>query len=84
LCSGVPLMVHPSRTFEHAATPPKDTRIMTVDHLPQLRDAFLAFCVAVAQLPSFGTTKDIASLLVAYRLVPDSFIQTYTTNPVVR
>lgn len=83
-CSAEPLMVHPASAFEHAATPPPGTRIMTKDKLPLFRDAFIKYCIGVSRLAAFGQPKELASLLTVHQLVPDALVASYSVAPTVR
>ena len=78
-CSGTPVMIHPSSVFERASTPPPNTRVMTSTDLPRFKEAFLTFCVAVSRLNQFGSAKEVAPLLSAHHLLPDSILASYTT-----
>jgi hypothetical protein len=83
-CSAVPLMVHPASAFEHAATPPPGTRILTKDKLTLFRDAFLKYCIGVSRLAASSQPRDLASLLTVHQLVPDALIASYSVAPMVR
>jgi hypothetical protein len=80
-CSATPLMIHPSNVFEHAATPPPSTRVMTVDGLQHFSVAFVAFITAASRLPGFGEPKDVAKLLTNHNLVPERLIRSCTVLP---
>jgi hypothetical protein len=83
-CSAVPLMVHPASAFEHAATPPPRTRVMTKEKLPLFREALVKYCIGVSRLVDFGSPKDLASLLTVRHLTPDALLTAYATDPSVR
>ena len=83
-CSASPVLVHPSSVFEHAATPPPDTRVVTKGKLPELRQAFVAYCVSVSKLVGFGQPKEAAALLATHHLLPNPIIQNYTVAASVR
>jgi len=79
-CGAIPIMVHPSHVFEHAATPHADTRIITKANLAELRDAIRGFIKAVAsQLQQIDSHK-ISEMLVQFSLSADKFIGAYTTK----
>jgi hypothetical protein len=54
---------------------------MTRDKLPRFRDAFVAFCTAVAGLNNFGAVKSISALLASHMLLPDAIVENYTVAP---
>lgn len=83
-CSAVPLMVHPASAFEHAATPPPGSRVMTKEKLPLFREAFVKYCIGVSRLAAFGQPKELAGLLTVHQLTPDALLTAYTTAPTVR
>lgn len=80
-CSAVPVLVHPVPTFEAAATPPPEARVITRTKLPQLREAIRNYCIAVSRLPNFGQPKELAQLLVRYKLVPDAILEHFSEAP---
>lgn len=77
-CTHVPVLIHPSSKFEHAATPPPGARMMTEPELAAFRAAFLGYCGAVSKLPGFGQTGDVARLLGQFSLLRDMWLGKYT------
>jgi len=73
-------MVHPSDTFEYAATPPSGTRIMEKNNLDHLRQAVRAFAVAVSPLFRTCGTADVAPLLRGQRLLASDIDSKFTTR----
>lgn len=52
-CSCTPILIHVSRTFEHAATPHAQTRIMQKDQLDEIKDAITAFVKSIVSTGEF-------------------------------
>jgi len=77
-CTATPVLVHPSRHFEHAATPPSGTRVITRERLAELREAFVAFAVGVSKLAGFGQPKEVALLLAQHGLLADVIATKYS------
>ncbi len=80
-CTAIPIMVHPSSTFEDAATPAPGTRVITAEKLSKFRESITQYCVAVSRLPGFGKSAEVAKLLSTYQLLPDLFISSFTVSP---
>jgi hypothetical protein len=79
-CTAVPILVHPSRVFEHAATPHPNTRIITKDKLDQFCQALRAFSAAVAGLPRYGTPEAVAKLLTGHGLAAGELAQQFSVE----
>jgi hypothetical protein len=77
-CAMTPVLIHPSALFEHAASPPAGTRVMTSENLPRFREAFVSFCNSISRLAGFGQVKEVAGLLGANKLLPESLPSEYT------
>lgn len=80
-CHATPVMVHPSRILEAAATGHADTRIVTRPKLTELKDAIRSFATAVSASMETLDTKAIQKLLEHHRLTPESFVRSYTEAP---
>ncbi len=81
-CEATPILVHPSRKIEQAATLPKGSRIITANELASFRDSFRDFCKAVANLPGFGTTSEVSQLLAKYELLGTRLLNKYAAMPI--
>jgi hypothetical protein len=76
-----PVLVHPSHVFEHAATPPSGTRVITADDLAKFRDAVRAYVHAIkTSFTTLDATK-LQQLLEHHRLTADGLLAAYTRNP---
>jgi hypothetical protein len=80
MCTAVPILVHPARVFEHAATPHPDTRIVTKDKLDQFCQALRGFSAAVAGLPKYGTPEAVAKLLAGHGLAAGELAQRFSVE----
>jgi hypothetical protein len=83
-CTAIPLMVHPSSAFEHAATPAPGTRIITKEKLPLFRSALLNYCLGISRLVNFGQPKELANLLTVHNLTPNTLLTAFTNPPSAR
>src|SRR5271157_5023361 len=83
-CVGIPILIHPSATFEYAATPPPGTRVVTTEGLVGFREALTGFCRSVASSYKVMNAADVAKLLSAYKLLPDVLVSTFTVPPTSR
>jgi hypothetical protein len=79
-CKAVPLIVHPSRVFEHASTPHPQARVITKEKLEEFRAALRAFAVGVAQLPKYGTAEEVAQLIAGCGLVSGGIAERFSTT----
>ena len=79
-CKFVPIMIHPSDVFEYAATPHRDTRIMTKDKIEQFTRSILKFVKSVAIDNHLNDRDMIRKLLIYYKLKPSDIIKNYTVS----
>lgn len=80
-CTGTPIMVHPYRHFEAAATPHADARIMTAELLPLFKEAVRQFAAAISASVDALDAKKAQALLEHHKLTPDRFLQSFTIAP---
>lgn len=63
-----PIMVHPKTSFEHAASPHPELRIVNRPGLQKLRDAVQAYSVALAAAGGFKDAREVERQLRHYKL----------------
>jgi hypothetical protein len=80
-CSAMPLIIHPSETFEYAATPAEGTRVINAEKLPLLRDAVRRFAVGASTEFRTCTAKEIANLLGSVNLLAAQFTDRFSVIP---
>lgn len=80
-CSATAILVHPSRTFEAAASPHVSARIITNETLPHFRDAVRGFAKALASSVDKLDVSQAQQLLDHYKLTPNLLLQTFTVEP---
>jgi hypothetical protein len=79
--NAVAVLVHPSRVFEHAATPHPTARIITAKTLPLLKDAVSKFAKALAASVDKIDAAEVQKLLTTFNLTPTPFLANYTEEP---
>ncbi|MFD2332591.1 DEAD/DEAH box helicase family protein [Cohnella sp. GCM10020058] len=79
-CSYTPIMIHPFTTFEYAASPNSNIRIMNNEKLELLKSRVLGYTKALAAHGSFEDATKIDELLHAYTLRAATFVQEYTVG----
>jgi hypothetical protein len=79
-CHAVPIMVHPSHSFEYASSPHQTTRIIDTTKLPELREACRNFAKALAANDAFRSSAAVAELLEAHGLTAELFVPRYTVK----
>lgn len=67
-CTMTPIMVHPKTSFEHAASPHPELRIVNRPGLQKLRDAVQAYSVALAAAGGFKDAREVERQLRHYKL----------------
>lgn len=72
----IPILIHPSNTFEHSASPLPQIRIINEDKLEILRKNLRSWSIQISDA-KFETNK-IAALLKLFNLESGSFIENYT------
>jgi len=77
-CSYVPIMVHPSKLFEYAASPKSTIKIMTVEKLSEFCTSVSGFIKAVAIKNELGNQEAIRKKLIGYKLRAIDFTKNYT------
>lgn len=80
-CTSTPFIVHPSETFEYAATPPAGTRVINSERLSLLRDAVRRFAIGASTVFRTCGAKDIANLLGSSNLLAAQFTDRFSVNP---
>lgn len=83
-CSALPIIIHPSKIFEKAATPPAGSRVITMETLPGLREALRTFATSVSQRPKFGTQAEVAAILAQLSLTRSEFLKRFTEDAVIQ
>ncbi|NJM46972.1 MAG: DEAD/DEAH box helicase [Alkalinema sp. RU_4_3] len=79
-CKYTPILIHPSRKFEHAASPKSITRIIDEEKLALLRTNISGFISSVCVVNSIYNDNLIREKLVSYKLGAAGFVNTYTVN----
>ncbi len=77
-CTSTPVLVHPSTIFEHAATPPPGTRVVTVESLRGFGDAVTKYAVALGRMATAGDVHAVARLIGTYHLTYRGILERYT------
>ncbi|WP_321920438.1 DEAD/DEAH box helicase [Paraburkholderia tropica] len=67
-CTMTPIMIHPKTTFDHAAAPHADIRIVNVAGLDRLRNAVRAYTVSLATSGGYKDPKEVEKQLRHNRL----------------
>jgi hypothetical protein len=80
-CKATPIMVHPHRLLEAAASGHADARIMTLTKLASFKDAIRAFCTAAASSLDTLDVQQVQKLLEHHKLTPERLLETYTEAP---
>lgn len=77
-CSHIPVLVHPSTSFEFAASPDPRTRVMTKETLAEFCSSVRDFIKAVASSNELGNQAAIRQKLIAYKLRATDVVPNYT------
>ena len=75
----VPIMIHPAKKFEHAATPKVATRIMNVEKLELLKKNVREFIKSVCSQGMISDEAQIRNQLLQLKLRASDFQSFYTT-----
>lgn len=75
-----PMMIHPSKKFEHAASPKATTRIMDADKLVQLKKNIREFIKTVCSQSLISDEAQIRNQLLQLKLRPVDFQEYYTVK----
>lgn len=79
-CSAIPIMVHPSRMIELAATAPEGMRVMTADTLHLFKDAVRKFVQSVATSLDKMDSNHLQKLLEHHGLTPPQIVAKFTVE----
>lgn len=79
-----PILIHPAKGVEFAATMPPDARVMCADQLSSFRDAMRNFVTGLAAKPNFGDVRELTAALQHHRLTADQFVAAFTVSPRTR
>lgn len=80
-CTATPVMVHPYRVLEAAASAHTDARILTMGKLTALKDAIRAFGTAAAASLQTIDAAQVQKLLEHHKLTAERLLETYTEAP---
>lgn len=83
-CRHTPIMVHPYTTFEYAASPDPNIRIMNKEKLNLLKEKLHDFAVALNNYGNFRDVNKIGELLNTYELRAETFVSKYTVGFTVK
>lgn len=67
-CTRTPILVHPKTTFEHAASPHPEIRIVNGPGLNRMRDAIQAYSVSLASTGGYADAKVVQKQLLHHKL----------------
>ncbi len=81
-CTATPILVHPSRVLEPAATGHADMRILTEEGLASFKTAIKAFCTAAAGSLDNLNAARVQQLLEHHKLTSDRLLAAYTVTAV--
>ncbi|MBS7821500.1 DEAD/DEAH box helicase [Wohlfahrtiimonas chitiniclastica] len=79
-CSMTPIMIHPKKTFNHAASPNQTIRLIGVDELDLLKNNVHEYSKALIEKNNFTDKGKIAQLLAHYNFQAQQFVQKYTVG----
>lgn len=77
-CAYIPIMVHPSKTLEYAASPNPKTRILSREKLEDLCSSVRDFIKAISVNNDLGNQEAIRRKLIAYKLRASDIVECYT------
>lgn len=80
-CTPIPIMIHPSKVYEAAASPHPGTYIITSATLPLLRDAVRGFAKALTVAGDTVDAEKVQVLLDHHNLSSDKFLQAFCEKP---
>ena len=83
-CSFTPILIHPSNTFEYAASPESSTRIMTKDKLDEFVKSVRLFINSICSNNEISNQVAIREKLIAYKLRAGDFEDNYSVKYQVR
>ncbi|OYQ79001.1 hypothetical protein B9T12_04285 [Wohlfahrtiimonas chitiniclastica] len=79
-CSMVPIMIHPQKRFNHAASPDTNIRMMGIEELQSLKKNIRDYVTALIKNDLFTDKTQIGSLLSYYKFKEKELIDTYTVK----
>lgn len=77
-CTFNPILIHPSLTFEHAASPHQKIRIINIEKLEYLKNNIQEFIKAICIQNKINDIEEIRKKLIFHKLRCEDFIQNYT------
>jgi hypothetical protein len=80
-CTSSPMMIHPARKFEYAATPPDGTRVMDAVCLTLFRDSIRQFATSMSRDFRVCEVNDVAHRLAILSLLRDQIFERFTKEP---
>jgi len=81
-CTATPILVHPSRVLEPAATGHANMRILTEEGLASFKAAIKAFCTAAAGSLDNLNAARVQQLLEHHKLTSDRLLAAYTVTAI--
>lgn len=82
--SAIPLLMHPSSSFDSAASAPQDTRVITGEQLGRLRSTVNDFARSASKSLRRGDLDGIAARLAEHKLTAAAFAREFGTLPRTR
>ncbi|MGB3516956.1 MAG: DEAD/DEAH box helicase family protein [Elainellaceae cyanobacterium] len=79
-CHFTPILVHPSKVFERAASPRETTRIIDIEKLDLLRKSISDFILSLCVDGKLYDYQAIRENLIFYKLRADDFLEVYTSK----
>ena len=79
-CIYYPILIHPSRKFENAASPDKLFRLINIANLESFKESISNFYLSIFSDPNGINEKTIEKNLNRYHLLPKSIIDHFTSK----
>ena len=79
-CECIPIMIHPSFTFDFHASPNKSFRMINNEMLSKLKNNLRKYCIAVSADGALKNAISLSKLLSTFNLTPQTFFTAYTTD----
>ena len=83
-CNCTPVLIHPSRVFEHASSPNANIRIMDQTCLDKLKESIRGFFRAICTKNELRDVNKIQQQLTQHKLRRIDIVQNYTVGHYVR
>ena len=77
-CTYIPILIHPSRVFEYAASPQPRVRIITKDKLSEFCSSIREFIKSICTNNELGNQAAIRNKLIAHKLRANDISEVYT------